>query len=415
MKNAIYRSFHNQAKRICSNQIIPATDHRCWVPDGSVTLQMKDSGFSSRPPISIPTMFSNTVDRVPGHIALHTRDQNGQDMKWTYEQYMKDVRTAAKGFIALGLERYHTVGILGYNAPEWFISHVAAIHAGGFGMGIYQTNNEHACHYVCDHSRANILVVENQLQLEKILSIRHKLPHLRQIIQYSGDVSETNDGLMSWSQLMDLGRSETDQVLDERLSNIAVNQCACLCYTSGTTGNPKGAMISHDSVTFGCAGNFLINEAKFGEERQVSYLPLSHIAGMLDIYMPMGNGSTTCFADSNALKGTLIENLKYYKPTRFFSVPRMWEKMEEKLKLAGKETKGVKRKIADWAKHEALQYHLAFDEGFDKPSWRYKLAKKLVLSKIQESLGLDSVYKNTCGTGSATTSKELYMFFLSLG
>ena len=61
-------------------------------------------------------------------------------MKWTYEQYMKDVRTASKGFIALGLERYHTVGILGYNAPEWFISHVAAIHAGGFGMGIYQVD-----------------------------------------------------------------------------------------------------------------------------------------------------------------------------------------------------------------------------------------------------------------------------------
>ena len=67
-------------------------------------------------------------------------------------------------------------------------------------------------------------------------------------------------------------------------------------------------MISHDSVTFGCAGNFLINEAKFGEERQVSYLPLSHIAGMLDIYMPMGNGSTTCFADSNALKTPLRTN-----------------------------------------------------------------------------------------------------------
>ena len=123
-------------------------------------------------------------------------------------------------------------------------------------------------------------------------------------------------------------------------------------------------MISHDSVTFGSAGNFLINEIPFGEEKVVSYLPLSHIAGMLvDIYMPIGSGSTTCFADSNALKGTLIENLKYYRPTRFFSVPRVWEKMEEKLKLAGKETKGVKRKIVNWAKHEALQYNLAFDEG----------------------------------------------------
>ena len=89
-----------------------------------------------------------------------------------------------------------------------------------------------------DHSRSNILVVEDRLQLEKILSIREKLPHLRQIIQYSGDLSGES-GVMSWSQLMELGRSQTDQLLDERLSKISVNQCAGLCYTSGTTGNPK--------------------------------------------------------------------------------------------------------------------------------------------------------------------------------
>ena len=75
-------------------------------------------------------------------------------------------------------------------------------------------------------------------QLDKILSVRHKLPHLRHIVQYTGDVSG-QDGVMSWSQLMELGRSQTDQVLDQRLSDIVVNQCASLCYTSGTTGNPK--------------------------------------------------------------------------------------------------------------------------------------------------------------------------------
>jgi len=414
MKRFVSRGLSSQAKRICSNNILPATDHRSWAPDGAVTLQMQESGPHSRQPISIPTMFSNTVDNHPGHLALHTRDQNGQDVKWTYEQYMQDVRTAAKGFIALGLERFHTVGILGYNSPEWVISHVASVHAGGFGMGIYQTNNAHACHYVSDHSRSNILVVEDRLQLEKILSIREKLPHLRQIIQYSGDLSGES-GVMSWSQLMELGRSQTDQLLDERLSKISVNQCAGLCYTSGTTGNPKGVMCSHDTIVFGASETSTAHGWEHTKERVVSYLPLSHIAGMMfDIYYPISKAGSTCFADSNALKGTLIDNLKYYKPTRFLGVPRVWEKMEEKIKLAGKETKGLKRKVADWAKNEALQHNLRCDAGDDKERLGYKLAKKLVLSKIHEALGLDSVVKTICATGGAAISRDTHEFFLNL-
>ena len=89
-------------------------------------------------------MLINAIGIMNHHLkliscsCLDKRDHHGQDVKWTYEQYMQDVRTAAKGFLELGLERFHTVGILGYNSPEWVISHVAAVHAGGFAMGIYQ-------------------------------------------------------------------------------------------------------------------------------------------------------------------------------------------------------------------------------------------------------------------------------------
>ena len=174
--------------------------------------------------------------------------------------------------------------------------------------------------------------------------------------------------------------------------------------------------MSHDSIVFGASETSALHEWSPTEERIVSYLPLSHIAGMMfDIYYPMSKASTTCFADSNALKGTLIDNLKYYKPTRFLGVPRVWEKMEEKIKLAGKETKGLKRKIADWAKNEALQYHLACDEGNDKQGLKYKVAKKVVLSKIHEALGLDSVVKSMCATGGAAISRDTHVFFLNLG
>ena len=89
--------------------------------------------------------------------------------------------------------------------------------------------------------------------------------------------------------------------------------------------------------------------------------------------------------------------------------------MEEKIKLAGKETKGVKRKLADWAKRESVNYHLECDKGHDNPSVGYKVAKKLVLSKVHEALGLDQVYKGVCATGGAAISKDTHLFFLSLG
>ena len=103
---------------------------------------------------------------------------------------------------------------------------------------VLQTNNAAACQYVSDHSRSNVLVVENKEQLDKILSVRHELPHLRHIVQYTGDTGGV-PGVITWSQLMELGRTQSDQELDRRLADIAVNQCAGLCYTSGTTGNPK--------------------------------------------------------------------------------------------------------------------------------------------------------------------------------
>ena len=100
-------------------------------------------------------------------------------------------------------------------------------------------------------------------------------------------------------------------------------------------------MCSHDTIVFGASETSTAHGWEHTKERVVSYLPLSHIAGMMfDIYYPISKAGSTCFADSNALKGTLIDNLKYYKPTRFLGVPRVWEKMEEKIKLAGKETKG---------------------------------------------------------------------------
>ena len=114
---------------------------------------------------------------------------------------------------------------------------MAAIHAGGFATGIYQTNTEKVCKYIAEDSRANIIVVDGEEQLNKILAIKDKLKHLKAIVTYGGINSSKDPSVISWQELLKIGNSATDQILDQRLGDLAVNQCCLLVYTSGTTGN----------------------------------------------------------------------------------------------------------------------------------------------------------------------------------
>ena len=178
----------------------------------------------------------NSFHCYPDKLALAVK-RGGEWVNWSYKQYHDDSRTVAKAFIKLGLERHHSVGILGFNAPEWFIAQAAAISAGGISCGIYTTNYPHVCKYIADLSRANILVVEDEKQLDKILAVRSELPHLKAIVQYMG--TPKKEGVLSWRELMRLGAKETEDALEERLKRIAINQCCGLIFTSGTTGMPK--------------------------------------------------------------------------------------------------------------------------------------------------------------------------------
>ncbi len=201
-------------------------------------------------------------------------------MTWTYKQYVEEVQLVAKAFIKLGLKRSHAVGIIGFNAPEWHISNIAAVVAGGLGTGIYTTNSPDAVRYVAEHSRANILVLENEDQLRKIESFQDDLEHLETVIMFTGEPDSGSD-VISWQQLLEVGRGVEDSVLRERLEQQAVNQPALLVYTSGTTGNPKGVMISQDSLTWTCRAAQEVYDWRWDMEEGISYLPLSHVAAQV--------------------------------------------------------------------------------------------------------------------------------------
>merc|ERR1712079_232193 len=351
-----------KGERVGPDRILPANSLATTWPDGAVEIRFSDKDPRCQAkPISVWTMLNNTVERCPNTIALAVK-LNDEWVKWTYSQYLEDIKTVAKAFIKLGLKPHHSVAIIGFNAPEWHISAVASVVAGGLTAGIYTTNSIDATRYVAEHSRANIMVVEDEEQYAKIDVIADRLPELQNVIQYTG--FPRSPEVKSWQTLLEIGRAEDDTELKKRLANQAVNQACTLVYTSGTTGNPKGVMLSQDNLTWTCQRSHEIYNWAFDSEQIVSYLPLSHVAGtFIDIYLIMFGGGTVWFADKMAMQGTLLKTLVEARPTLFFGVPRVYEKVMEKMSDAGKLQSPLKQKLSAAAKAVTAEHHFATFEG----------------------------------------------------
>lgn len=392
------------------DDLAPATDYVVTKRDQAVKLRMSQKGPGSEKPLTVPSMFYQTVQRVPNHPAIAVK-RGGVWIQWTYQQYFSDTQKAAKALIKLGLEPLHGVGILGFNSPEWFIANNGAIFAGGFTVGIYSTNNADACKYVALNSQCNVIVVENNQQLKKILQVWDDLPDLKAVVQYTGEVAEKRDNVYSWKEFMELSSQVSDDALQHRLSLLAPNKACCLIYTSGTTGNPKGVMLSHDNLTW-CAGTFSHSfKIQRDSEVMVTYLPLSHIAGQIvDIYISMKYGAVVYFAKPDALKGSLLGTLKEVRPTVFVGVPRVWEKMVEGIKHKSREFGFFKKKIGAWAK--SVGYRTTIAEMNHEPvPGAFKIAN-IMLKNAKGELGFDRC--RIFMSGAAPIMKETIEFFYGL-
>jgi len=382
--------------------------------------EVQQNNAASYEAVSIPSLLKKAATECPNQPALSVK-RNDEWVTWSYADYLKDVESIASAFIKLGLEERSSVAIMGFNSPEWFISYMAAITANGIGVGIYPTNSPESTKYIASHCKANILVVEDDLQLQKILKIRDELPALKAIVQYTG--IPVAEGVLSWAALLKMGQDSEAEVkgqMAERLSRMAINACAGLVYTSGTTGAPKGVMLSHDNLSWTAKVIGEAYKAQMEKERVVSYLPLSHIAAtLLDMMVMLVYRGHTYFADKNALKGSLNYTLKEAMPTIFLGVPRVWEKFQEKMTEIGQSNKGLRRQIGNWAKRTGLKHnkHLldgpgAGATGQAADTLSYRLANQLVFQKVKAALGL-----NKCRvflSGAAPFALSTFQYFLSL-
>ncbi len=355
---------------------------------------------------TIMAEFEKTANKFSDRIALKCK-VGGEWKETTWGEYYRQVRTTARAFMALGLEKGKAVSILGNNCPQWFISDLAAVFAGAVPGGIYTTNSPEQCHYIAHHSEANIAIVENAEQLAKFKAIRDDLPDLKAIVLMNG--SDPDPQVYSWSELPKLSKRVPEKELEARIKAQKPDDCCTLIYTSGTTGNPKGVMISHDNIVWTASQVISLIKADH-EDQIISYLPLSHIAEQaVSLHAPYLMGSTVWFAESLDKLG---ENLPEVRPTVFVGVPRVWEKIQGKMVAAGAQAPPLRKKIALWAKKKGLAGAYAFQDGNPMP-FMYGLADKIVFSKVKERLGLDRC--RVLITTAAPIALDTLEFFQSLG
>jgi len=364
-----------------------------------------------RPPLTVMQVFDNAARMWPSLPAMKAK-KNGIWVETTWRDYRDKVRLVARAFMKLGLQPHQGVAIIGNNSPEWFIADIAAIFAGGVPAGIYTTSSAEQCQYITDHCDAAIAVVENKTQLAKFLSVREQLPKLKAIVVIDSEGGQGVDpanGIFAFEALYALGGEVPEAELEARIAAQKTDEMATLIYTSGTTGPPKAVMITHDNMTWTAAITLPLIDMRPGESI-LSYLPLSHIAEqVVSVHGPMIAGVTVWFAES---MDKLPDNLREVRPHAFLGVPRVWEKIQGKVMAAGAQNKGLKKKIATWARGVGLKGGYAEQEGKAKP-FGYGIADKLVFSKVKEKLGLDRSRFQI--TAAAPISKSTLEFFLSLG
>ncbi len=364
------------------------------------------TGWSGAPRTVLEVLERN-VRELGDRPAMRFRDGDGNWQAITWAEYGRGVDQVARGLIELGLEPGGGVAILASNRPEWFLASIGAIAAGGVPAGIYTTSTEEQCAYVARHCEAAVAVVENEERLAPFIEHRDQLPALKAIVLLDGAAGAP--GVLGWSELLERGAAADGGEARRRRAALAPGDRCTLIYTSGTTGRPKGVMLSHHNLTW-TAETVCREFGLHGAGAVLSYLPLCHVAEqVIGLHGPMEAGACTWFARSLETVG---RDLLDVRPQVFVAVPRVWEKIQQRIAAAAAASPAPRRWLLAWARRQGRAGAYADQRGERRPTL-YPLAERLVFARAKERLGLDQAL--LCVTSAAPIGHETLEFFLGLG
>ncbi len=366
---------------------------------------------------TLPKLFRHVVGQWGDGVAM--RDKHlGIWRAITWREYGERARHVGLGLVALGLRPRDVVSVIADNGPEWLYTDLGTMSVGGVTNGIYTTDSPRQVEYIVNDSGTRFFFADNEEQLDKILGVRARCPQLVKIIVYDmeGLHEFRDEQVMPLTALLELGaRYDREHPgAYERLVEVArPEDLAILVYTSGTTGPPKGAMLSHRNIIFQLGYADFIAEPRPGDQ-QLSFLPLSHVAERtFTVFYPLRTGATVNFAESI---DTVPENIREVAPAVFFAVPRIWEKFYSSVALRMREATPLGKLAYRWAM--AIGGRLAERRIAGRtPSVAlrllYRVADFLVLDNLKRSLGLHRT--RGAATGAAPIAPELIKWYLALG
>lgn len=305
------------------------------------------------------------------------------DGKWiatSTRSYIDQANQISRGLLKMGINANDKIALISStNRTEWNIMDIGIMQLGAQNVPIYPTISEEDYAYILNHSESKYCFVSDKEVYDKVIAIKEQVPHLKEIYTFDKIKNTKN-----WKEILELGKDDSTQPEVETIkAKVTENDVATIIYTSGTTGKPKGVLLSHKNIASNAINSSTRLPTETGKAKALSFLPICHIYERMLHYMYQANGVSIHFAESIE---AISDNLKEVKPDVMSAVPRLLEKVYDKIIAKGSDLSGIKKALFFWAVDLGLKYEPYGQNG----AWyefKLKIANKLIFSKWQEALG----------------------------
>jgi len=355
-------------------------------------------------PTRIFDFLTYQLENAPLENVLTTKYEG----KWesiSTSKYSKLANQISSAFLKLKINSNDKIAMISTNnRTEWSVVDMGIAQIGAVNVPLYPTITSKDYEYILNHSESKYCFVSDKMIYDKIIAVRGNLKHLIDIYSF-----DKITGCKHWSELQSLGQENLDDnILSRTKKNVKPSDLATIIYTSGTTGVPKGVMLSHENIVSNVLSSTIRLPLDIGESTALSFLPVCHIYERVILYIYLYNSIKVFFAESLE---TIGENLNEVKPNAMTAVPRLLEKVYDKIYSKGQELKGIKKKLFYWAVNLGLKYEPYGKNGFWY-EFKLKIARKLVFSKWKEALGGNLTH---ISSGSAPLQPRIARIFTAAG